>query len=77
MHAVAAAEADLQRAEAELANADTGVPQRQAAKLLAEIDLERTVIRSPIDGIVVGARIQRRTDRSGKPRGADPIHDCG
>jgi HlyD family secretion protein len=54
MHAVAAAQVDLQRAEAELANAEAGVPQREAAQLLAEIDLERTIIRSPIDGVVVG-----------------------
>lgn len=30
------------------------MPQKQAAERLAEIDLERTVIRSPIDGVVVG-----------------------
>ena len=54
VHTVEAAEVDLQRAEAELANASAGVPQRQASQLLAEIDLERTIIRSPINGVVVG-----------------------
>lgn len=53
-HTVAATEVDLQRAQAELANAIAGVPQREAALQLAEIDLERTIIRSPIAGVVVG-----------------------
>jgi HlyD family secretion protein len=54
VHGVAAAEADLQRAEAELANVSATVSQRKATQLLAEIDLDRTIIRSPIDGVVVG-----------------------
>jgi HlyD family secretion protein len=54
IHTVSAAEVDLERANAELANASAGVPQKEAAQLLAEIDLDRTIIRSPIDGIVVG-----------------------
>lgn len=54
VHAVAGAEADLQRAEAELANTIAAIPQKEAAQLLAQIDLERTIIRSPIDGVVVG-----------------------
>jgi HlyD family secretion protein len=54
VNAIAGADADVQRAEAELANAVAGVPQKKAQQLAAEIDLERTVIRSPIDGVVVG-----------------------
>jgi HlyD family secretion protein len=54
VHTIQAAEAELLRAEAELAHASAGVPQRQASQLLAEIDLERTTIRSPTDGVVVG-----------------------
>ena len=53
-NAIAGAEADVQRAAAELANAVAGVPQKKAHQLAAEIELERTIIRSPIDGIVVG-----------------------
>jgi HlyD family secretion protein len=54
IYTIAGAGADLRRAEAELANALAGVPQKRAVQLLAEIELERTVIRSPIDGVVVG-----------------------
>lgn len=54
---IAGAKADLQSADAELANARAGVPQRQAAERSAEIDLERTTIRSPVDGVVVGRNI--------------------
>jgi HlyD family secretion protein len=54
IHAIAAAEVELQRAEAELASAHAGVPHKQAAERLAEIDLDRTIIRSPINGVVVG-----------------------
>jgi HlyD family secretion protein len=50
---VEAARADLQVAEAGLINAEASLGQRQAALDSANIDLERTVIRSPIDGIVV------------------------
>jgi len=34
-----------------------GVPQKQAIERAAEIDLERTTIRSPVDGIVVGRNV--------------------
>jgi HlyD family secretion protein len=56
--AVAGAEADLEAAAAELANAEAGVPQRLAAERSAEIDLERSTIRSPVAGIVVGRNVE-------------------
>jgi HlyD family secretion protein len=55
--AVAGAEADLEAAAAELANAEAGVPQKEAAERSAAIDLERTTIRSPVTGIVVGRNV--------------------
>jgi HlyD family secretion protein len=47
------AKADLTMAEAQLVNAHAMLDQRQAALRSAEIDLERTKIRSPIDGVVI------------------------
>lgn len=52
--AVEAAVAEVRRLDAELAQARAAVPQRQASLRGAEIDLDRTVIRSPTDGVVVG-----------------------
>ena len=48
---------DLRIAEAELANAKASVPLRQAIQRATEIDLERTTIRSPVDGVVVGRNV--------------------
>jgi HlyD family secretion protein len=56
-HAIEGARVDLQRAEAELTNARAAVPQKKASERSAEIDLERTTIRSPIDGVVVGRNV--------------------
>jgi HlyD family secretion protein len=56
-HAVAGALIDLQRAQAELDNALASVPQKQAVEQSAEIDLSRTTIRSPVDGVIVGRNI--------------------
>ncbi|MFW6076775.1 MAG: efflux RND transporter periplasmic adaptor subunit [Hyphomicrobiales bacterium] len=56
-HDVEGARVDLQRAEAELTNARAAVPQKKAIERSAEIDLERTTIRSPIDGVVVGRNV--------------------
>lgn len=56
-HGIEGARADLQRAEAELTNAAAAVPQKQAVERSAKIDLERTTIRSPIDGVVVGRNV--------------------
>ncbi|MCW8926398.1 MAG: efflux RND transporter periplasmic adaptor subunit [Xanthomonadales bacterium] len=47
------AKADLTMAEAQLQNALANEEQRQASLESAEIDLERTKIRSPIDGVVI------------------------
>jgi len=54
IHSIAGAKADLRRAEAELANALAAVPQKKATQQLAQIELERTIIRSPVGGVVVG-----------------------
>ena len=48
-----AAQAEVQMARAELENALAAVEQRQAVLSSAEIDLERTYIRSPVDGVVI------------------------
>lgn len=50
---ITSAEADIRIAEAALHNARAVVKQRQAALEQARVDLERTVIRAPIDGVVV------------------------
>jgi len=54
---VSTAKADLQRAEAELATAVATLPQKKAELEIAEIDLDRATIRSPIDGVVVGRKV--------------------
>ncbi|MEM7708707.1 MAG: efflux RND transporter periplasmic adaptor subunit [Pseudomonadota bacterium] len=48
-----AAQADLTMANAQLENAQAAKKQREASLESAEIDLERTRIRSPINGIVI------------------------
>jgi HlyD family secretion protein len=44
----------VRRIEAELQQARTAVPEKEAVLRAAQADLDRTVIRSPIDGVVVG-----------------------
>jgi HlyD family secretion protein len=51
--AIKIAEADLRMAEANLENAQAVIEQKQAALDQAELDLKRTVVRSPIDGVIV------------------------
>jgi HlyD family secretion protein len=51
--AVRIAEADIAMADANLANAKSVVEQKQAALTQAQLDQERTEIRSPIDGIII------------------------
>jgi HlyD family secretion protein len=51
--AIAIAEAELRMAEANLVNANAVVEQREAALQQAEVDLERTIIRTPIDGVIL------------------------
>ncbi len=51
--AIGIAEAELAMAEANVQNAEAVVEQRRAALEQAELDLERTVIRAPIDGVII------------------------
>jgi HlyD family secretion protein len=51
--AIEIAEADLRMAEANLENAQAVIEQKQAALDQAELDLKHTVIRSPIDGVII------------------------
>jgi HlyD family secretion protein len=48
-----AASAALQLAQAQLLNGQAQVRQRQALLVQAQVDLQRTSIRSPVDGVVV------------------------
>jgi HlyD family secretion protein len=51
--AISIAEAELRMAEANMQNAQAVVEQRQASLEQAELDLARTVIRAPIDGVII------------------------
>jgi HlyD family secretion protein len=55
--AVSASRAQVRIAEAEVAVAKGQVQQRRAAVGIAEIDLERTIIRSPVRGVVVDRQV--------------------
>lgn len=52
------AEAELSIARAELANADATLQQRRAGLESSRIDLDRTFIRSPIDGVVTERSVE-------------------
>lgn len=54
---VAAREAALQSAEAELVTARAQVERAEAALHANQVDLDRSVIRSPIDGVVVARNV--------------------
>ena len=54
---VAGTKADLRRVKSELESAIASVPQKRALLQVAEIDLDRTTIRSPINGVVVGRNV--------------------
>lgn len=54
-----AAAADVRRLEADVAKAKAAVPLREASLRVAEIDLDRTTIRSPMNGIVVGRLVNQ------------------
>ncbi|QQS13540.1 MAG: HlyD family secretion protein [Rhodospirillales bacterium] len=56
--ALRSAEASLKVAKAQLLNLEASVQQREAAVVQVEVDIKRSVIRSPIDGVVV----QRNVD---------------
>ena len=51
------AQADLEIANAQLRNAQAVVEQRVAALSSAQIDLDRTKIRSPINGVVISRKV--------------------
>lgn len=51
--AIGIAEAEARMAEANVQNAEAVVEQRKAALEQAELDLARTVIRAPIDGVII------------------------
>jgi HlyD family secretion protein len=55
--AVTAAEAQLRVSEAMLQNATALVAQNQAAQRQAQVDLDHTFIRAPVDGVVVGRTV--------------------
>lgn len=57
--AVMSAESARRMAKAELQNASAVVKQKQAILDQAEVELERTVIRAPIDGTVIARNIDR------------------
>ncbi|WP_170431798.1 hypothetical protein [Ruegeria arenilitoris] len=52
------AKADYARAQAELAGAQANVPQRQAVLKLAEVELQRSITRAPIDGVIINRSIE-------------------
>lgn len=54
---VASAEASLQVADAQVQVAQAQVAQREAAVQLVQVDIDRSVIRSPIDGVVVDREV--------------------
>jgi len=56
---VAATEAGVTRAKAELGNAIAKVRQQEAVLRVAQIDLERTVIRSPVKGVVIKRDVEQ------------------
>ncbi|QOZ31409.1 efflux RND transporter periplasmic adaptor subunit [Bradyrhizobium sp. CCBAU 53421] len=51
--AIAIADAERNMAEANLANAQAVAEQRQAVLEQARVDLDRTVLRAPIDGLII------------------------
>jgi len=55
---ISISEADLRSAQGRLLEARSLIPQRAAALKLAEVELERTLIRSPIDGIIIDRAIE-------------------
>jgi HlyD family secretion protein len=54
---IASAEASLAVAVAQVQVAEANVAQREAALQLVQVDIDRSVIRSPIDGVVVDRKV--------------------
>lgn len=55
--AVRAAQAQLQVARAQLQSAEAAVRQKQAAMRAAEVDLDHTYIRAPVNGVVIARNV--------------------
>jgi len=55
--AVRAAEAQLQVARAQLQSAEAAVRQKQATVRAAEVDLDHTYIRAPVNGVVIARNV--------------------
>jgi HlyD family secretion protein len=51
-------ESELQQATAEVRSALAAVPQKEAVLSQAKVELERSIIRSPIDGIVIKREVE-------------------
>jgi HlyD family secretion protein len=56
--AVKVAQAQLQVAQAQIASANASVKQREALVAQAKIDIDRTEIRSPVDGVVIKRSVE-------------------
>jgi len=56
---IASAQADVSVAKAQVQNAQANIAAKEAALAQAKIDLSRTVIESPIDGIVIERNVDR------------------
>lgn len=55
---VKAAQAQVQVAQAQIASAQAAVKQREALVAQAKIDIERTQVRSPVDGVVIKRSVE-------------------
>ena len=66
VNAAAAARSDAARVTAELERARAAVKQSEAQLRAASVDLERTAIRAPIDGVIAGGMLLR--GRRWRPR---------
>lgn len=57
-YALVARQTALLEAESELASANASIPHKEAALTLVKLDLERSVIRSPIQGLLIARQIE-------------------
>ncbi|MDP6707117.1 MAG: efflux RND transporter periplasmic adaptor subunit [Alphaproteobacteria bacterium] len=56
---IAMAQADQKKAEAEVQSAEANLAEARAALRRARLELDRTVIRSPIDGVVIARNVDK------------------
>lgn len=54
---IRSAEAELQVAKAQLVAAEAAVEQKKAAVIQAQVDLDHTYIRAPVDGVVISRNV--------------------